>query len=485
MYLWGCNMNTTDQHDEDRQGEALVLEGTAGAKKLYLESYGCQMNFSDSEIVASLLQKEGYETTNNLEEADLVLLNTCSIRDKAEQTVRKRLEQFNGLKARNADLKIGVLGCMAERVREKFFEEEKLVDLVVGPDAYRDLPNLLDELDGGRKAVNVLLSKEETYDDIEPVRLGGNGITAFVSITRGCDNMCTFCVVPFTRGRERSRNPQTIVEEVVGLWGKGYKEVTLLGQNVDSYLWYGGGLKKDFSKASSMAQATAVRFADLLNQVATAVPGMRIRFSTSNPQDMSDDVLRAIAAHDNICKYIHLPVQSGSSRILKAMNRGHNREEYMALIDRVRTIVPGCGLSQDLIAGFPGETEEDHQQTLSLMEYVKYDFGFMFFYSERPNTYAARKLADDIPLEVKKRRLAEIIELQQKHSLERNQAYVGQLVEVLVEGLSKKSPNDLFGRTTQNTVVVFPKRDHQPGDFVRVKIDRCTPATLLGESIDL
>ncbi|MDP4601658.1 MAG: tRNA (N6-isopentenyl adenosine(37)-C2)-methylthiotransferase MiaB [Schleiferiaceae bacterium] len=476
-------MNTTDQHDETRQGEALVQEGTAGRKKLYLESYGCQMNFSDSEIVASLLQKEGYETTNKPEEADLVLLNTCSIRDKAEQTVRKRLHQFNTIKAKKPGLKVGVLGCMAERVREKFFEEEKLVDLVVGPDAYRDLPNLLDEIDGGRKAVNVLLSKEETYDDIEPVRLGGNGVSAFVSITRGCDNMCTFCVVPFTRGRERSRNPQTIVDEVLGLWEKGYKEVTLLGQNVDSYLWYGGGLKKDFEKASSMAQASAVRFADLLHQVAVAVPHMRIRFSTSNPQDMSDDVLHAIAAHPNICKYIHLPVQSGSSRILKAMNRGHNREEYLALVDRIRTIIPGCGLSQDLIAGFPGETEEDHAQTLSLMDCVKYDFGFMFFYSERPNTYAARKLVDDIPLEVKKRRLAEIIERQQQHSLQRNQAYVGQVVEVLVEGPSKKSPDDLFGRTTQNTVVVFPKKNHQPGDFVQVLVDRCTPATLLGESL--
>ena len=476
-------MNTTDQHDETRQGEALVLEGTTGRKKLYLESYGCQMNFSDSEIVASLLQKEGYETTNKPEEADLVLLNTCSIRDKAEQTIRKRLDQFNTIKAKKPGLKVGVLGCMAERVREKFFEEEKLVDLVVGPDAYRDLPNLLDEIDGGRKAVNVLLSKEETYDDIEPVRLGGNGVSAFVSITRGCDNMCTFCVVPFTRGRERSRNPQTIVDEVLGLWEKGYKEVTLLGQNVDSYLWYGGGLKKDFEKASSMAQASAVRFADLLRQVAAAVPHMRIRFSTSNPQDMSDDVLRAIAAHPNICKYIHLPVQSGSSRILKAMNRGHNREEYLALIDRIRTLIPGCGLSQDLIAGFPGETEEDHAQTLSLMDSVKYDFGFMFFYSERPNTYAARKLVDDIPLEVKKRRLAEIIERQQQHSLQRNQAYVGQVVDVLVEGPSKKSPDDLFGRTTQNTVVVFPKKNHQRGDFVRVLVDRCTPATLLGESL--
>jgi tRNA-2-methylthio-N6-dimethylallyladenosine synthase len=468
---------------EERQGEVMLREGLGQGKKLYLESYGCQMNFSDSEIVASILQKDGYETTDKLEEADLVLLNTCSIREKAEQTVRNRLDQFNTLKVKNPELKIGVLGCMAERVREKFFDEEKLVDLVVGPDAYRDLPNLLEELDGGRKAVNVILSKEETYHDIEPVRLGGNGITSFVSITRGCDNMCTFCVVPFTRGRERSRDPQTIVEEVIQLWNDGYQEVTLLGQNVDSYLWYGGGLKKDFSKASPMAQATAVHFADLLHLVAKAVPDMRIRFSTSNPQDMKDDVLHAIAAHPNICKYIHLPVQSGSSRILKEMNRGHNREEYFALIDRIRRIIPGCGLSQDMIAGFPGETEEDHQDTLSLMEYVKYDFGYMFAYSERPNTFAARKLEDDVPLEVKKRRLNEIIALQQKHSAERNAAYVGQTVEVLVEGRSKRSEDDLFGRTTQNTVVVFPRENYQAGEWVLVTVERSTAATLLGTAV--
>lgn len=330
--------------DEVRQGEPLIIESSGTGKKLYLESYGCQMNFSDSEIVASILVKDGYETTTNVEEADLVLLNTCSIRDKAEQTVRKRLKKLNIIKKRSPEMKIGVLGCMAERVREKFFEEEKLVDLVVGPDAYRDLPNLLGELDDGRNAVNVLLSKEETYHNIEPVRLGGNGVSAFVSITRGCDNMCTFCVVPFTRGRERSRDPQTIVDEIINLSKNGYHEVTLLGQNVDSYLWYGGGLKKDFRKSSSMAQATALRFADLLTMVAKAVPKMRIRFSTSNPQDMADEVLYAIAEHDNICNYIHLPVQSGSSRILKAMNRGHNREEYIDLIKRIKKIIPNCGI---------------------------------------------------------------------------------------------------------------------------------------------
>jgi tRNA-2-methylthio-N6-dimethylallyladenosine synthase len=381
-------------------------------------------------------------------------------------------------------MKIGVLGCMAERVKGKLLEEEKLVDLVVGPDAYRDLPNLLTELDGGRKAVNVILSKEETYDNIEPVRLGGNGVSAFISITRGCDNMCTFCVVPFTRGRERSRNPQTIVDEAVDLWNRGYKEITLLGQNVDSYLWYGGGLKKDFEKASELAKASAVHFADLMAMVAEAVPGMRIRFSTSNPQDMRDDVLETIAKYDNICNYIHLPVQSGSSRILELMNRGHNREEYFALIDRIRRIIPDCAISHDMIAGFPTETEEDHQETLSLMEYVQYHFGYMFFYSERPNTYAARKLEDDVPEETKKRRLNEIIKLQGQHSLMRHEQMVGQTVEVLAEGTSKKSEDQLFGRTGTNFVVVFDKKDYKPGDFVNVRIDRCTAATLIGTVVD-
>ena len=470
--------------EEGRQGEAFVMERDGMGKKLYIESYGCQMNFSDSEIVASILQKEGYGTTRNIEEADLVLLNTCSIRDKAEQTVRKRLTNFNKMKDERPEMKIGVLGCMAERLKDKLLDEEKLVDMVVGPDAYRDLPNLVKELDEGRKAVNVILSKEETYADVSPVRLGQNGVTAFVSITRGCDNMCTFCVVPFTRGRERSRNPQTIVEECVELWDNGYMEITLLGQNVDSYLWYGGGLKKDFEKASDAAKASAVHFADLLRMVAKAVPGMRIRFSTSNPQDMSDDVLYAIAEHDNICNYIHLPVQSGSSRILKLMNRGHNREEYFALIDRIRKIIPGCGISHDLITGFPTETEEDHKDTLSLMDYVQYDFGYMFYYSERPNTYAARKMEDDIPLEVKKRRLNEIIEKQQSHSLYRNQQHLGKTEEVLIEGTSKKSEDEWYGRTTFNTVVVFPKGDEKTGDFVNVKIEDCTTATLMGKRVN-
>ncbi|NVK27493.1 MAG: tRNA (N6-isopentenyl adenosine(37)-C2)-methylthiotransferase MiaB [Flavobacteriia bacterium] len=472
--------------DESRQGEALVIEGQlTGKKKLYIESYGCQMNFSDSEIVASILHKDGYETTRNMEEADLVLLNTCSIRDKAEQTVRNRLANFNTIKKENPDMKIGVLGCMAERVKSKLLDEEKLVDLVVGPDAYRDLPNLLEELDEGRKAVNVILSKEETYDNIAPVRLGGNGITAFISIMRGCDNMCTFCVVPFTRGRERSRDPQTILEEAIDLRDRGYKEITLLGQNVDSYLWYGGGLKKDFEKASDMAKATAVTFAGLLEKVAEAVPGMRIRFSTSNPQDMTDDVLHAIAKHDNICNYIHLPFQSGSTRVLELMNRGHTREQYLDLIQRVRKIIPDCGISHDIIAGFPTETEEDHQDTLSLMREVEFDFGYMFFYSERPNTFAARKLEDDIPLEVKKRRLQEIISTQNECGQRRLKRFVGTDQVVLVEGTSKKSDDDFFGRNDQNSVVVFPREDYQPGDLVRVSIKSCTSATLLGEAKEL
>ncbi|KAB2813683.1 tRNA (N6-isopentenyl adenosine(37)-C2)-methylthiotransferase MiaB [Phaeocystidibacter luteus] len=472
--------------DESRQGEALVIEGQlTGKKKLYIESYGCQMNFSDSEIVASILHKDGYETTRNMEEADLVLLNTCSIRDKAEQTVRNRLANFNTIKKENPDMKIGVLGCMAERVKSKLLDEEKLVDLVVGPDAYRDLPNLLEELDEGRKAVNVILSKEETYDNIAPVRLGGNGITAFISIMRGCDNMCTFCVVPFTRGRERSRDPQTILEEAIDLRDRGYKEITLLGQNVDSYLWYGGGLKKDFDKASDMAKATAVSFAGLLEKVAEAVPEMRIRFSTSNPQDMTDDVLHAIAKHDNICNYIHLPFQSGSTRVLELMNRGHTREQYLDLIQRVRRIIPDCGISHDIIAGFPTETEEDHEDTLSLMREVEFDFGYMFFYSERPNTFAARKLEDDIPLEVKKRRLQEIIKTQNECGQRRLQRFVGTDQIVLVEGTSKKSDDDLFGRNDQNSVVVFPREDYQPGDLVKVSVKSCTSATLLGEAKEL
>lgn len=470
--------------DEKKQGNTLVMEPKQeNSRKLFIESYGCAMNFSDSEIVASILAKEGFNTTQKLEEADLVLVNTCSIREKAEQTVRKRLEKYNAVKKINPGMKVGVLGCMAERLKEKFLEEEKIVDLVVGPDAYKDLPNLINEVEAGRDAINVLLSKEETYGDISPVRLQTNGVSAFVSITRGCDNMCTFCVVPFTRGRERSRDPQSIVEEVNELWEKGFKEITLLGQNVDSYLWYGGGLKKDFKNASEMQKATATDFSALLRLVAEAQPKMRIRFSTSNPQDMTLEVIEVVAAYPNICKHIHLPVQSGSDRILKEMNRLHTREEYFKLIDYIRELMPECSISQDLIVGFPTETEEDHKDTLSLMEYVKYDFGYMYAYSERPGTMAARKLEDDVPAETKQRRLAEIVKLQREHNHFRTQRFLGDTVEVLIERESKKSSEHWSGRTTQNTVAVFPKENYKVGDFVNVKINDCTSATLIGEAV--
>jgi tRNA-2-methylthio-N6-dimethylallyladenosine synthase len=470
--------------DENKQGESLILEQkTENSKKLFIESYGCAMNFSDSEIVASILANNGYNTTRQLEDADLVLVNTCSIRDKAEQTVRKRLEKYNAVKKINPSMKVGVLGCMAERLKSKFLEEEKIVDLVVGPDAYKDLPNLLSEVEEGRDAINVILSKDETYGDISPVRLNSNGVTAFVSITRGCDNMCTFCVVPFTRGRERSRDPQSIIEEVNDLWQKGFKEITLLGQNVDSYLWYGGGLKKDFDKASDIQKATAVNFSDLLELCAKAQPKMRIRFSTSNPQDMTMDVVETMAKYENICNYIHLPVQSGSNRILKEMNRQHTREEYFELIDNIRKMIPDCGISQDMITGFPTETEEDHQDTLSLMEHVKYDFGYMFAYSERPGTLAERKMDDDVPHLTKKRRLAEIVALQQKHSQYRTEQFLGKTVEVLIEKSSKKSDAHWSGRNPQSTVVVFPKEHYKIGDFVNVKINDCTSATLIGEAV--
>lgn len=471
--------------DEARQGESMLIEGKAeNKKKLFIESYGCQMNFSDSEIVASILLDNGYNTTSVMEEADLILVNTCAIRHKAEDTVRKRLTEYNALKKKNPSMKVGVLGCMAERLKTKLLEEEKIVDLVAGPDAYRDLPKLLEDVDDGRQAINVILSKEETYADLNPVRLGGNGVTAFVSITRGCDNMCTFCVVPFTRGRERSREPESIINECKNLWENGYREITLLGQNVDSYLWYGGGLKKDFDKATEEEKANAVDFSILLDRVANAVPGMRIRFSTSNPQDMHESVLRTMAKHDNICKSIHLPFQSGSTEVLKRMNRQHTREEYIHLIDKIKEIIPEIALSHDIIAGFCGETEEEHKETLSLMEYVKYDFGYMFAYSERPGTPAHRKMADDVPEDVKKRRLQEIIDLQQIHSKQRMDGYLGKTFEVLIEGNSKKDENEWFGRTSQNTVMVFPKREGtKPGDFVMVRADRCTSATLIGEMV--
>ncbi len=472
--------------DEKKQGQALITKAKKeNSKKLFIESYGCQMNMNDSEIVASILADEGYNTTHLLEEADLVLVNTCSIREKAEQTIRKRLEKYQRVRQKqNKNMKIGVLGCMAERLKTKFLEEEKMLDLVVGPDAYRDLPNLVKEVEEGRNAINVQLSKEETYADVSPVRLNSNGVSAFVTITRGCDNMCTFCVVPFTRGRERSRDPESIIKETLDLWNNGYKEITLLGQNADSYLWYGGGLKKDFSKASEIAQATSIDFAKLLEMVAQAVPNMRIRFATSNPHDMKIDVLHTIAKYDNICKYIHLPVQSGSTRILKAMNRQHTREEYIELIDNIRKIIPECAISHDIITGFCGETEEDHKKTLSLMEFVKYDYGFMFAYSTRPGTPADKKMEDDIPADVKQRRLAEIVALQREHSHYRTQEFVGKTMKILIEGDSKKSDKHWKGRNTQNTMAIFPKTGNEKvGDFVLVKIDNCTSATLLGKII--
>jgi tRNA-2-methylthio-N6-dimethylallyladenosine synthase len=472
--------------DETKQGEAFAIaEKPENSKKLFLESYGCQMNFSDSEIVASILNEQGYNTTLKVEEADLILLNTCSIREKAEQTVRMRLAQFKRLKKEKPSMTVGVLGCMAERLKTKFLEEEQLVDLVVGPDAYRDLPNLLKETEDGRDAINVILSKEETYADINPVRLGGNGVTAFVTITRGCDNMCTFCVVPFTRGRERSRDPHSIIAECEDLLNNGYKEITLLGQNVDSYLWYGGGPKKDFDKASEMQKATAVNFAQLLELVAKAVPQMRVRFSTSNPQDMSLDVFRMIAKHDNICNYVHLPVQSGSNNMLLAMNRQHTREEYLDLIRKAKEIVPDIAFSQDMIIGFCNETEEDHQDTLSLMKEVEYDYGYMFAYSERPGTPAYKKMEDNIPFEVKQKRLNEVIELQRELSRKRMETYVGRVHQVLIEGTSRKNENQWKGRNSQNAVCVFDMQEGQKmGDIVDVFVYDNTQGTLLGRTAE-
>ena len=470
--------------DENRQGEVLNLRSSSKfnlSKKMYLESYGCAMNFSDSEIVASILKNEGYSTTKEIESADIVLINTCSIREKAEQTIRTRLKNFQKIKSNKPNLTIGILGCMAERLKTKFLEEEKIVDLVVGPDSYRELPQLIKEIEDGRKAVNVILSTEETYADIVPVRLGNNKVTAFISIMRGCDNMCSFCVVPFTRGRERSRDPISIIKEIKNVYKNGYKEVTLLGQNVDSYLWNKNLNKKAIKKLSSKQQENNVDFAKLLELVAKNCPNIRVRFSTSHPQDMSDQVLHTMAKYKNICKYIHLPVQSGSSRILKLMNRGYSREWYIERIDSIKKIIPDCGISMDIITGFCSETEEDHKLTLSLMEYVKYDFGYMFKYSERPNTLAQRKYKDDVDEKVKSKRLTEIINLQQKHSLHNNKKNIGKIKEVLVEGYSKKSNEQLFGRTTQNTVVVFPKENIKIGDFVKIKINSCTSATLIGK----
>ena len=473
----------SDKNPYKFNGDTLVIDDESklsNTKSVYLESYGCAMNFSDSEIVASILSKNGYNTTENMYEADLILVNTCSIREKAELTVRKRLEKFNRVKRTNSKVKVGVLGCMAERLKHKFLEEEKIVDMVVGPDAYKDLPNLLDDVQDGKAAVNVILSKDETYGDISPTRINSNGVNAFISITRGCDNMCTFCVVPFTRGRERSRDPQSIINELNDLHEQGFKEITLLGQNVDSYLWFGGGLKKDFSKASEIQQASSINFSKLLEMCALSQPKIRIRFSTSNPQDMSLDVIRVMAKYENICNYIHLPVQSGSDDVLKAMNRQHTRKEYLDLVKNIYEIIPDCSISHDMIAGFPNETEQDHNDTLSLMEQVKYSFGYMFKYSERPGTPAAKKLSDNIEEKIKSRRLSEIVDLQLKHSLFRSKEFIGKTVEVLIEKESKKSDLHWAGKNQQNTTVVFPKENYKVGEFVNVKINACTSATLVG-----
>ena len=470
--------------DESRQGEFLMVEDSAPLpenrkqKKLLLESYGCQMNFSDSEIVASILTQQGYVTTRDAEEADLVLLNTCAIRDNAEQRVRGRLQFFQTLKKKNPDLQVGVLGCMAERLREQLLEQEKLVDLVVGPDAYRDLPNLLDKIDGGQKAVNVLLSREETYAEITPVRLNSNGVTAFISIMRGCDNMCSFCVVPFTRGRERSRDPESIVGEAKELFEKGYREVTLLGQNVDSYKWNINNKGEILD-----AQLPTVNFAQLLEKVALVSPDLRVRFSTSHPKDMTDDVLHIMAQYENICKYIHLPVQSGNSEVLKKMNRGYTREWYLSRIDSIKNIMPDCAISTDVIAGFCGETEEQHQETISLMSQVGYDMAYMFKYSERPKTLAERKYEDDVLEEIKGRRLTEIIDNQMKQSAICTKKHIGKVQRVLVEGISKKSEEHLYGRNSQNVVCIFPKNEIQIGDYVDVEMKDCTSITLTGEVV--
>ena len=466
--------------DESVQGSALLIESTNNpdAKKLYLESYGCQMNFSDSEVVASILTDQGYQTTRNIDDADVILLNTCSIRENAEQRVRNRLTEFKIKKDRNPELVVGILGCMAERLKKNLLDEEKLVDLVAGPDAYRDLPNLIDEVGTGQKAVNVLLSRDETYADISPVRLDQGGISAVVTIMRGCDNMCSFCVVPFTRGRERSRDPKTIVAECRDLFEKGYREVTLLGQNVDSYRWN----LSSKGEVKNPDEATT-NFAQLMEMVALVSPLLRVRFSTSHPKDMTDEVLEIMAKYENICPYIHLPVQSGNTEVLYRMNRGYSREWYLERIAAIKRIIPDCAISTDIITGFCGETEEEHQDTLSLMDLVQYDFAYMFKYSERPKTLAERRFDDDVPEEVKGRRLNEIIEKQLAHSLASNQRLVGTIQKVLIEGKSKRSEDQLCGRTGSNVMVVFPKENQQKGNYVNVRITACTSATLMGEIV--
>ena len=467
---------------EGRQGEVLDskrFEVSSVSKKLYIESYGCQMNFSDSEVVASIMSKKGYNTTRNIDDADVVLINTCSIRDNAEKRVRNRLTEFKKKKSDNPDMVVGILGCMAERLKKSLLEQEKLVDLVAGPDAYRDLPNLIDEVGTGQRAVNVLLSRDETYADISPVRLDKGGVSAFVTIMRGCDNMRSFCVVPFTRGRERSRDPQTIVQECTELFNNGYREVTLLGQNVDSYRWNitNKGEIKD-------PNLPTVNFAQLMEMVAKVSPELRVRFSTSHPKDMTDDVLHAMAKYENLCNYIHLPVQSGNSDVLKRMNRGYSREWYLQRIEAIHKIIPDCAISTDVISGFCGETEAEHNDTLSLMDAVKYDFAYMFKYSERPKTLAERKFEDDISDEVKSKRLSEIIDKQLKFSLASNQKRIGLVEKVLIEGESKRSNEHMCGRTSRNSMVVFPKGNGKKGQYVNVKITDCTSATLIGKEIN-
>lgn len=461
---------------ESKQGEifsSISSERNPFSKFFYIESYGCAMNFADSEIVASILENNGYGVCTNVEDADLILLNTCSIRDKAEQTVRTRLKNFNAIKKEKPELLIGILGCMAERLKKKLVEEEKLVDIVAGPDAYRSLPSLIDEALSGQKVVNVLLSREETYSDIQPVRLDKKGISGFISIMRGCDNMCSFCVVPFTRGRERSRDPLSIVEEAKMLSKLGYKEITLLGQNVDSYKW----------KSDEKDSEIQTNFAQLLEMVALINPEIRIRFSTSHPKDITDEVLYTIAKHDNICNYIHLPVQSGSNIVLERMNRGYTREWYIEKVNRIRTIIPGCGLSTDIITGFCGETEEQHQETITLMEEIQFDLAYMYYYSERPGTLAARKYEDDVSEEIKKRRLVEVIDTKAKFSLGNNEKELGKTYKILVERVSKKSDDDLCGRNDQNKIVVFAKDNAKPGDYVDVHITKITSQTLIGEIV--
>ena len=480
------DINIIDNSKSEESCETVKVSkntNTGKDRKLYIESYGCQMNFSDSEIVSSIMAENGFDTTSEFTEADVIFLNTCSIREKAEQTVRMRLSQFNGVKKERPDLMIGVLGCMAERLKTKLLEEEKIVDLVVGPDAYRDLPNLVGKVDEGQKAVNTFLSREETYADISPVRLNSNGVTALVSIMRGCDNMCSFCVVPFTRGRERSRDPHSIVKEAQDLFNQGFREVTLLGQNVDSYKWSEEINNKAKLEKSDVKEI--VNFANLLEMVAKISPDLRVRFSTSHPKDITDEVLYTMKKYDNICKYIHLPVQSGNSRVLELMNRTYTREWYINRVDAIRNILgEDCGISSDMITGFCSETEEEHQDTLTLMDYVKYDFSYMFFYSERPGTLAEKKYEDDIPLDVKKRRLSEVIKKQSELSFERNKRDLGKVHKVLIEGHSKRSKEQLQGRNTANKVVIFDGEGKQKGDYVNVLVEDCSPATLFGKIVD-